>query len=397
MTRNALAVETRFFALRGHFVWNIMRELERMREKLESVTINGYKSIQNLEAFPLRDLNVIVGSNGAGKSNFISFFKLLHSFVGDYLNEFVKNQGGADAVLYNGVKNTPEMRFELMFGQRGYRFSLQPTLENLLVSSGEARFYAPAAHPWWSLGASMTERCRMAMEATGNYSDTKYSKPVYQTIMSWKMYHFHDTSNTAGMRRYAMVEDNDRLRYNASNIAPYVLRLREEFPVAYKRLVDTVKFVLPTFDDFLLKVVQFGPESKVALSWRQKGSDYPMQPYHLSDGSIRFICLAAALLQPEPPDLIILDEPELGLHPAAIAILAELIITASKSSQLIVATQSPLLLDAFEAEDIIVASQKDGVSCFKRLDSESLRVWLDRYSMGELWVKNVIEGGPEYV
>lgn len=368
-----------------------------MGEKLESVTIKGYKSIQDLEAFPLRDLNVIVGSNGAGKSNFISFFRLLHSFVGGYLNEFVQNQGGADAVLYNGVKSTPEMRFELKFGQRGYRFSLQPSLENLFVSSGEARFYAPANHQWWDLGASMTERCRMATEATGNYSDTKYSKPVYQTIMSWRMYHFHDTSNTAGMRRYAMVEDNARLRYNASNIAPYVLRLREEFPVAYKRLVDTVKFVLPTFDDFLLKVVQFGPESKVALSWRQKGSDYPMQPYHLSDGSIRFICLAASLLQPEPPDLIVLDEPELGLHPAAIDILAELITTASKSSQLIVATQSPLLLDAFEAEDIIIASQKDGASRFKRLDSESLRVWLDRYSMGELWVKNVIEGGPEYV
>lgn len=373
-----------------------MPPLAHMGEKLESVTISGYKSIQDLGAFPLRDLNVIVGANGAGKSNFISFFKLLRSFVEGYLNEFVKNQGGADAILYNGVKNTHAMRFELKFGIRGYRFSLSPTLENLLVSSGEERFYLHATHQWWDLGASMTERCRMATEATGNYLDAKFSQPVYQTIMSWRMYHFHDTSNTAGMRRYAMVEDNARLRYDASNIAPYVLRLREEFPSAYKQLVDTIRFVLPAFDDFLLKVVPFGPENKVALSWRQKGVDYPMQPYHLSDGSIRFICLAASLLQPEPPDLIVLDEPELGLHPAAIAILAELIIAASKSSQLIVATQSPLLLDAFQAEDIIVASQKDGASHFKRLDSDSLRVWLEEYSVGELWVKNVIEGGPEY-
>lgn len=367
------------------------------REKLESVTIRGYKSISGLEEFPLRDLNVIVGANGAGKSNLLSFFRLLRSFMGGGLNGFVSDQGGADSLMFNGVKHTPAMSFGVMFGSRGYRFSLRPNLKDLLVAVEESRYYRPAAHQWWSLGGSMTDDSRLAAEAKGDTPDAKYSLPVYGTIMSWQDYHFHDTGHTAGMRRFAPVEDNARLRHDASNIAPYLLKLRREQPLAYRQLVDAVKFVLPAFDDFLLAVESFGARSMVSLSWRQKGSDYPMQPYHLSDGSIRFICLAAALLQPEPPALIILDEPELGLHPAAIAILAELITAASKRSQLIVATQSPLLLDAFSPQDIIVATQRGGESVFSRLDAESLGSWLEEYSLGELWVKNVIAGGAEYV
>jgi predicted ATPase len=119
-----------------------------------------------------------------------------------------------------------------------------------------------------------------------------------------------------------------------------------------------------------------------------------MQPYHLSDGSIRFICLAAALLQPNPPSTIIIDEPELGLHPAAIVILAELIQVAAKGTQVIVATQSPALIDQFGIDDIIVANRRNGASAFQRLKEKDFTEWLKDYSVGELWAKNVIAGGP---
>lgn len=121
-----------------------------------------------------------------------------------------------------------------------------------------------------------------------------------------------------------------------------------------------------------------------------------MQPYHLSDGTIRFICLSTALLQPNPPATIIIDEPELGLHPSAIGILAELIETASRRTQVIVATQSPLLMDYFSPEDIIVVNRKNGSSVFERLKAEDYKEWFEDFSLGELWVKNVIAGGPNH-
>ena len=223
----------------------------------------------------------------------------------------------------------------------------------------------------------------------------KKSRPVYEAIASWQKYHFHDTSSTAGMRHYEIVQDNSVLRMDAANIAPFLLKLQQQHPNEYKSILNAVKLVIPFFEDFILQPRQQGAKEEVNLGWTQKGADnYPMQPYHLSDGSIRFICLAAALLQPHPPSTIIIDEPELGLHPEAIVILAELIQVASQRTQVIVATQSPALIDQFGIEDIIVVNRKDGASTFKRLEEKDFSEWLKEYSVGELWTKNVIAGGP---
>ena len=163
-----------------------------------------------------------------------------------------------------------------------------------------------------------------------------------------------------------------------------------------EKMIHKVRLVIPFFDDFRLDVLKMGEAEKVKLSWGQKGSDFPMQPYHLSDCSIRFICLATALLQPFPPSAIVIDEPELGLHPEAIRILGELIQDAAKRTQIIVATQSPLLLDQFSIEDIVVVNRKEGQSTFERLNLEDFNEWLNNYSVGELWSKNVIQGGTSY-
>ena len=218
---------------------------------------------------------------------------------------------------------------------------------------------------------------------------------IYNAISSWKIYHFHDTSKLAPMRRFETIDDSDYLRFDAANIAPFLYGLKENVQQgganAYKQIVETIRLVTPFFDDFILKP---NKNEKVRLRWRQKGSDYPLKPHHLSDGTLRFICLTTALLQPDLPSTIIIDEPELGLHPYAIEILAELIQSASQNTQIIVSTQSPALVDYFEPEDIIVVNRKKGASVFERLSKRELASWLEDYSLGDLWRKNIVTGGP---
>jgi len=367
-----------------------------MGTALDKLTIRGFKSIRELDGFALNNLNVIVGANGAGKSNFISFFKMLRALIDGNLNRYVRDSGGAGDLLFGGRKVTQKMTFEAHFGVRGYRFTLVPTPNDDCALEDEARYYAKGNSGWWMLGDSNDGKAKMVAEVLENRGDGKYSRPVYDAISSWQVYHFHDTSQSAGMRNYEIVQDNSGLRVDAANIGAFLLKLRDQFPTEYQAILAAVRLVTPFFDDFILVPRQIGAREEVNLSWLQKGSDYPMQPYHLSDGSIRFICLATALLQPNPPSTIIIDEPELGLHPAAIAILAELIQQAAERTQVIVATQSPALLDQFAIEHIVVVNRENGASTFTRLNEADYSQWLEDYSVGELWTKNVIAGGPRY-
>lgn len=367
-----------------------------MSHALDKLTIRGFKSIRTLENFKLNNLNVFIGGNGAGKSNLVEFFRLLRKVIDGNLYEYVRSGGGISDFLFNGRKVTSQMYFEARFGPRGYRFSLMPGPSETPLLTDEARYYQHGSTGWWRLGDSSDGKSLLVKEAKSDSPNKKYSQPVYDAISSWQIYHFHDTSSTAAMRHYEIVQDNKVLRFDASNIAPYLLRLKTDNNAAYREILNSVQLVIPFLEDFLLDVTEFGEKQKVNLSWRQEGSDYPMQPYHFSDGSIRFICLATALLQPNPPSTIIIDEPELGLHPSAISILGELIQDAAKRTQLIVATQSPALIDQFGIEDVVVVNRKDGASTFERLQEKDFTAWLENYSVGELWSKNVISGGPVY-
>ena len=365
-----------------------------MTSSLDTLTIRGFKSIKEVIDFELKELNVIIGGNGAGKSNLISFFRMLRALIDGNLSRYVKDNGGAGDILFNGRKVTATMEFEMRFGSRGFRFKLAPTPGNAFAIEDEARYYSPSG--WWLLGDSEDTSSLMVKEVVMKQKDAPYSKPVYDAISSWQIYHFHDTSSTAAMRNYEIVQDSKVLRSDAANIAPFLLKLKQKHPKEYQDILNAIRLVAPFFENFILEPQESGAKKEVNLSWTQKGSDYPMQPYHLSDGSIRFICLATALLQPNPPATIIIDEPELGLHPAAIAILAELIQVAAKQTQVIVATQSPALIDQFGIEDIVVVNRENGASTFKRLKEQDFTEWLKSYSVGELWTKNVIAGGAVY-
>ncbi|MGD8454375.1 MAG: AAA family ATPase [Phycisphaerae bacterium] len=379
-----------------------------MSRAIEKLTIKGFKSIRALEDFELRSLNVLIGANGAGKSNFVDFFTMLREMVDQNLQVYVYEHGRADAHLFLGPKVTREVVGELHFPPNWYRIKLKRTVRNELFFAEEAAgFSGGLGEKEDVLGKGHAEATlKEYKDEPGVLGKKGIEHYVYRSVASWTVYHFHDTSDTAPVRGECSVRDNERLHADAGNLAAFLLRLREgrsgailkKEKAAYELIRDAVRLVAPFFDDFKLRPEPNGQDEVVSLEWTQKGSDYPFHSSQLSDGTLRFMCMAAALLQPHPPATMLFDEPELGLHPYALNVLAGLMKQAATrtqtQTQLIVSTQSAALLDCFEPEDVIVVDRKDGASQFRRLDKAQLSEWLEQYSLGELWQKNVFEGGP---
>ncbi len=364
---------------------------------LEKLSIEGFKSISQLIDFEIKSLNVLIGANGAGKSNFVSLFHLLRKMMDENLQDYIMKSGGPSSFFFNGPKITPEIKMHFMFGDNQYRFTLAMTADEKLLIKSEEQRYIKSSN-WQKKGGDQYESSlKKNKEELGIIGKHGIGHYIYDAISKWIAYHFHDTSMFSGMRLSESVDDYKYLRNDARNIAPFLLNLKNNKPDYYKKIVEVIQLVAPFFNDFDLIPEQRGPATVVKLNWSQKGSDYPFAPYQLSDGTLRFICLAAALLQPELPSCLVIDEPELGLHPYAIEVLSELIKLASRRtnlSRIIISTQSPTLLSHFEPKDVIIVDRKDGASTFTRLDKIDLSAWLEEYSLGEIWCKNLIEGMP---
>lgn len=362
--------------------------------KLKTITLRGYKSIAQLEAFELRNLNVLIGANGAGKSNFIGIFKLLAALADGNLQIFVQKQGGPDALLHGSRKRTQQIDAEIYFEpgyqgiSNGYRISLTPTADNRLIFSREETWidghYAAKAI---SLGTAHDEaKLRDDQQAVSNY--------VRPAMQSWRQYHFHDTGDSAAVKRPHGSNDNLRLKSAADNLAAYLAMLKNTYPDAYQRIVDTIKLAAPFFGGFVIRDPL--PES-IELEWfEQTDPDTPYKAHVLSDGTLRFICLTTLLMQPVHllPDTVLIDEPELGLHPYAINLLADMLKQVAETKQVIVSTQSVELLNAFEPQDVVVVERESGATVFKRLDPEEMKDWLEDYNLGDLWKRNVLGGRP---
>lgn len=212
-------------------------------------------------------------------------------------------------------------------------------------------------------------------------------------IKSFTVYHFHDTSLNSPMRRPCKIGDNDALRNDGSNLPAFLYRLSVMFPKDFNLIEGTIRSIAPYFKRFVLAPDRIMP-GDIALEWEEVDSDMYLDATNLSDGTLRFIALATLLLQPAPPKTIIIDEPELGLHPAAINKLGALIRHAATKSQIIIATQAVSIVDCFTPQDIIVVDRNEGQSTFQRLDPQRCAAWLDDYSLGEMWEKNIIGGQP---
>ncbi|MCY4556631.1 MAG: AAA family ATPase [Chloroflexi bacterium] len=345
---------------------------------VDEITIRGFKSIKALEGLKLNPINVLVGANGSGKSNFIEVFSLLRDVARDRIHEFVARSGGADRILHFGSRTTDQLEVTIIFDD-GEAYELV-----LTGTTGDS--FSRRSVTGRSALSNMTGRPAYDDESTSG--DVRITDP-------WVPYHFHDTGRASPMKRLGDLYDNRALRTDGSNLAAFLFLLQSIHPESYRTIRRTVQMVAPFFDDFDLAPQALNPE-KIILEWRHKGSDSYFNAAALSDGTLRFIALATVLLQPQrlKPSVFLLDEPELGLHPYAITLLASLVKQASIDSQVIMATQSPILLDHFEPDDVIVSNRVHGEAIFERLDAERLAAWLEDYSMGELWEKNEIGGRP---
>ncbi len=366
--------------------------------RLSRIKVTGFKSIREMD-LELGNLTVLIGANGAGKSNLVSLFELMNFAWTDALQVWITRSGGSNSLLHYGAKTTPQMTLDLEYetedGVNRYHARLVDAAPDALMFGNEAlaftRHGAPVEAPLESLGSGHKE----TMVPRAGLGGVKQAAAAFRCIGNWRFFQFHDTSRTANIRRQASLRDNRYLFSDGGNLSVYLHGLRETERPYYDRIVRTIRSAAPFFDDFDLEPLVLNRDN-LELNWREVGREPRFGPHQISDGTLRFMALATLLLQPEGrmPSLIVIDEPELGLHPYAISLLGSMVRSVAHSRQVIVATQSVSLVDEFQPEDVVVVDRHGGESSFRRLRPAELTGWLDEYSVSELWEKNVIGGRP---
>lgn len=377
------------------------------RERLSRLKIAGFRSLREVE-LEFRDRSILIGANGSGKSNLLSVFTLLSYLTSESLQLYVARRGGASSVLRYGPKITRTLTVDLTFGNgeewSTYGFDLELAAPDRLVFTDERlAFQRPGAPDAFrrSLGAGHVES-QLPRCVLGEHGEAlrRVARRFMRRLKEIRAYHFHDTSETSYLRLSQDVHRRGQLQNAGGNLASFLYMLQEGHPAHFERIVATLRTVVPYFHGFILAPEPDDPR-RIQLRWRDRNPDYEFGAHQLSDGSLRTIALITALLQPEDllPDVITVDEPELGLHPGAIGTLAQLIKAVSHKRQVILATQSTRLVAEFAPEDVVVVRRGEdprgfGETTFERLSREMLGTWLDDYDLGQLYDMNVTGGGP---
>ena len=371
---------------------------------IESVHIRGFRSLADVELSGLPRASVLIGPNGSGKSNFIRFFEMLSWMLKNReLGAFIARKGGADDQLFGGNNQTPQLEAEVRMrtsaGRNDYKFSLSYGHPDRFMFTEESfRFNRDGLEKeteWQPLGSGHLEAriVEVAQSTEGHGVNRVTASTIVRLLRNCSVYQFHDTSDSSDLKTKWDVSESNQLRSNGGNLAAVLHRLEQRDVRRYELICQQIGRVLPGFDRFDIEE-DYG---KVLLRWRAKWTRKTIGAHLTSDGSLRFFALVTLLnLPPEMlPGVILLDEPELGLHPAAVALIGGMIEALSKQRQVIVATQSPLLVDTFDLEEIFVLDLKDGRTQFRKLNPDDYQLWLDdNYTTGELWQKNLLGGRP---
>lgn len=347
--------------------------------QVKTVKIREFCSIKE-QTVRLGRMNVLVGSNGAGKSNFFSAFTLLSEILKGNLGAYSAQQG-LDALLYRDIGETQHISMEFIFGNdTGYGFELAPTDGGRLTFEKEYCSNGGAQTP------ILEERHAESVWVSAETDQMALCPALRED--RWYIYRFGGASLEVCATRGQDIGNNVRLQGDAGNLAAFLYCLKRDFQESYMRIVEMVQMVASYFEDFYLEPELPGTE-KIRLRWREKGRNGIWSGALLSEAALRFISLTTLLMR---PDVIILEEPEAGIHPFAVNIVSELVRKASFTSQVMLSTQSPELLDNFEPEDILVTNREGNGTRLSRLDVQELTPWLESYSFGELWKKNLFGG-----
>lgn len=365
--------------------------------RISKITISGFKSIERLTDLEPADLNIFIGANGAGKSNLISFFRMLSFMVGNNdgtLQEYIGRRGGAQDLLHEGQLITRDIIASITItndrGDNDFAFRLTYIAGGKLMFSEEKTRFTPVNPTrtvrWHNYDGGHFES-KLLANTQNNAANT-----ILSLLRGIKVYQFHDTSDTSQMKR-KWHKDTDRyLREDGGNIATFLYKLQREDGVYYQKILNYIRLVLPFFDDFVF-IEEY---DWLLLRWKEKNSTMEFNAAMASDGMLRLIALITLLAQPPKYLLnaLFIDEPELGLHPYAIDVIANLLSEASEHCQVFVATQSARLVDNFDPENIIVVDRVGRTSQYRKFEYEELSAWIEDYTMGELWDKNLIGGRP---
>ena len=397
-----MANETASFA---RAVSTLERPFMTETTRLRSIRIRGFRSLADVELSDVGNASVLIGANGSGKSNFVRFFDMLGWMLRSRrLGEYVQRYGGADDQLFGGSRTTPAMQAEISLetqsGRNDYRFTLAHAHPDRLMFTQEAYRFSrkdrQSEATWTHLagdGYSEARIVEVAQSPQPPDMNRTTARTITHLLRNCAAYQFHDTSDSSSFKMHWDAGDNNQLRSDGGNLAAVLHRLEREDHHRFELICHHIARVLPVFDRFKIE----NSYGKVQLRWKAKGTDKTFGAHLTSDGSLRFFALFTLLNLPREmlPDVILLDEPELGLHPMAIALTGDMIKSLAVDVQVIAATQSPLLVDVFDLEDIVVLEVKDGRTSFRRLATDDYRHWLDEsFAPGELWQKNLIGGRP---
>ena len=384
--------------------WHVDNEEGIQHPSIERLHVRGFRSLADVKLRPVAGANVLIGANGSGKSNFVHFFNMLSWMLNSHqLAKFVGREGGADDQLHGGNDTTPRLDAEITLrtdtGRNDYRFSLAYAHPDQLLFTEEAFRYSrddlDTEAEWNHLGAGHREALIVGAgqgKHTGEATNRQTARTVTHLLRNCAAYQFHNTGFTSNFKKTWDAGEYAYMRTDGGNLAAILHRLEHEDFDRYELICRHIRRVLPGFDCFQIEE-QYG---KVALRWRSDVLNKTYGAHLTSDGSLRFFALATLLNLPGEmlPGVLVLDEPELGLHPKAIGLIGDMIRALAKSRQIILATQSPLLVDAFELDQVLVLEMRDGRTEITSPDPEQLQTWLDEFSVGEMWQKNLLGGRP---